>query len=67
LAAPAIFTRFLYRSRKSLRLSYARIPKVATVPTRVVAMDIFYLLLLVALIGSTAAFLRLCARLEDRK
>jgi hypothetical protein len=29
-------------------------------------MDFLVLLLLVALIGSTAAFLRLCANLEDR-
>jgi len=29
-------------------------------------MDVWYLLLLIALIGSTAAFLRLCARLEDK-
>jgi hypothetical protein len=30
-------------------------------------MDIIYLLLLVILIGGTAGFLRLCARLEPRK
>lgn len=29
-------------------------------------MDVFYLLLLIALIGATAAFLRLCAHLEER-
>jgi len=29
-------------------------------------MDAFYLLFLIALIGATAAFLYLCARLEDR-
>jgi len=29
-------------------------------------MDVWYLLLLIALIGSTAAFLCLCARLEDK-
>ncbi len=29
-------------------------------------MDVWYLLLLIALIGSTAAFLRLCTRLEDK-
>lgn len=30
-------------------------------------MDALYLLLLIALVGSTAAFLRLCARLGDRR
>jgi hypothetical protein len=30
-------------------------------------MDFLYLLLLVLLIGATAAFLRLCARLDDRQ
>ncbi len=30
-------------------------------------MDVVYLLLLVILVGGTAAFLRLCARLEPRK
>ncbi len=29
-------------------------------------MDALYLLFLIALIGSTVAFLRLCARLEDK-
>lgn len=29
-------------------------------------MDALYLLLLILLTGSTAAFLRLCARLEDK-
>lgn len=29
-------------------------------------MDALYLLLLIVLVGSTAAFLRLCARLEDK-
>ena len=30
-------------------------------------MDFLYLLVIVLLIGATAAFLRLCARLEPRK
>ena len=30
-------------------------------------MDALYLLLLIALVGSTSAFLRLCVRLEDKK
>jgi hypothetical protein len=29
-------------------------------------MDALYLLLLIVLVGSTAGFLRLCARLEDK-
>ncbi len=62
-----IFTRFLCRRCKSLRVSYAPIPRVATFPHGLAVMDFFYLLLLVLLIGATAAFLRLCARLEERK
>jgi hypothetical protein len=62
-----IFTQFLQPTRESLRVSYARIPKVAAFPNGRFIMDLFYLLLLVLLIGATAAFLRMCARLEDRK
>jgi len=67
---PPIFTRSLRDKNDFLRLPYASKPRVAAVlidmSTRVAAMDAWYLLLLIALVGSTAAFLRLCARLEDK-
>ncbi len=62
----AIFTRSLSAQGDFLRRSYARKHRVTAVLTRAAAMDALYLLLLIALVGSTAAFLRLCARLEDR-
>jgi len=58
--------RFLRTRSRSLCALYAPPPIVPAVPegTR---MDIAYLVLLAVLVGLTAGYIRLCAKLEERK
>ena len=66
-AARSFFTRSLYALPRSICRSYAAVRIVPPFSRGATSMDIVYLALLAVLVGLSAAYITLCAKLEDRK